>query len=62
MHGVLTCRRSKGVSGKDGRISGVGWQSGGKIHNFTVVPGLCPLGTFREGDLGLDVYTDLKLF
>lgn len=38
------------------------WKSGGKIHNFTVVPGLCPLGTFREGDLGLDVYTDLKLF
>lgn len=39
VHGVLASRESK----RDG-VPGMGWNSGGKIYDFTVVPGPCPLG------------------
>lgn len=45
---VVTSRESK----RD-RVPHMGWNSGGKIHDFTVVPGIRPLGSFGKGDLCL---------
>lgn len=53
----MTSRESK----RDG-VPDMGWNSGGKIHDFTAVPGIRPLGSFGKGDLVLEVYSDWKLF
>lgn len=50
------------VSAMGRRVLGMGWNSESKIHDFTVVPGLCPLGTFGEGGLRLEDQPDLVFF
>lgn len=54
---MVTSRESK----RDG-VPDMDWNSGGEIHDFTVVPGIRPLWSFGKGDLVLAVYSDWKLF